>query len=64
MRTRYLTPGEAASVLHMTRSGVVWLLDTRQLRGTRTATGRRLVSVRSVEKLAHERELRETAETR
>jgi excisionase family DNA binding protein len=52
----YLTPTEAARQLGMTRSGVLWMVDTRRLHAVRTDTGRRLISRRDVERLRKQRE--------
>lgn len=56
MRVTYLTPSEAARLLGLSRSGVVWLIDTRRLRATKTPTGRRLVSIRDLERLQRDRQ--------
>lgn len=53
---RWLLPGEAAKRLGLSRSGTLWLADTRRLRMTRTDTGVRLLSARDVERLRAERE--------
>jgi excisionase family DNA binding protein len=53
---RWLTPGEAAQRLGCSRSGVIWLADTRKVRTVRTESGRRLVSARDLERLQRERE--------
>ncbi len=52
----WLLPGEVAKRLGMTRSGVLWLADTRRVRAVRTATGVRLISRREVERLRKQRE--------
>ena len=52
----WLLPGEAATILRMTPSGVRWLADTGRVRSIRTATGRRLLSAVDVERLRRERE--------
>jgi hypothetical protein len=52
----WLLPSEAAELLGITASGARWLVDTRQVRSTRTATGRRLISAVDVERLRRERE--------
>ncbi len=52
----WLTPTEAGRVLGVTASGVRWMADTRRLRGTRTPSGRRLISARDLERLRRERE--------
>lgn len=57
-RARFLTPGEASAALGISPSGVRWLSDTRQLRTTRTQTGRRLLLASDVERLRREREQR------
>jgi excisionase family DNA binding protein len=56
MRNPWLLPGEAARRLGLSRSGVLWLADTRRLRAIRTESGRRLVSARDLERLKQERE--------
>ena len=53
--SRFLTPGEAALRLGVSRSGAVWLADTQRVRAIRTPTGRRLLSARDVERLRIER---------
>jgi excisionase family DNA binding protein len=55
---RFLTPGEAGRRLGLSRSGVVWLVDTRKLRAHRTASGRRIIPVGAVAKFAEERRAR------
>ena len=50
----WLTTGDAASKLGLSRQGVVWLLENRRLRGARTALGW-LVDPRDVEREARER---------
>jgi excisionase family DNA binding protein len=55
MGMHWLTPSEAAQRLCLSRSGVVWMVDTRRLRAVRTETGRRLISRRDVERLRQER---------
>lgn len=54
--TAWLTPGEAARRLGVTRSAAVWFVDTRRVRAVKTPTGRRLLSARDVERLRVERE--------
>lgn len=56
MASAYVTPGEAARALGVSRSGVLWLVDTRRLRAIRTDTGRRLVSRRAVRRLREEQQ--------
>lgn len=56
MRVTYLTPTEAARMLGISRSGVLWLVDTRRLRAVRTPSGRRLISARDVYRLKQVRE--------
>jgi len=51
---QWLTTGDAASKLGMSRQGVVWLLQNRRLRGVRTALGW-LCDPADVERLAQER---------
>jgi excisionase family DNA binding protein len=55
MASAYVTPSEAARALGVSRSGVLWLVDTCRLRAVRTDTGRRLISRRDVERLRQER---------
>lgn len=57
MTSRWLTPSEAARKLGVSRSGVLWLVDTRKVHAFRTETGRRLVSARDLERLRREREI-------
>jgi excisionase family DNA binding protein len=45
----WMTPGEAAQVLHLSPSRVRVLADSRRLRTFRTPSGRRLIASRSVE---------------
>jgi excisionase family DNA binding protein len=53
--TLWLTPGEAARRLGVSRSGAVWFVDTRRVKAVKTPTGRRLISARDVERLRAER---------
>lgn len=55
LRSRFLTPGEAAAVLGISPSGARWMADTRQVRTMRTPSGRRLLSASDVERLRRER---------
>ncbi len=49
---QWLTVGEAASVLGLSRERIRYLVDARRLRGAvRTPTGRRLIPWRAVEAL-------------
>jgi hypothetical protein len=50
----WLTTGQAASRLDLSRQGVVWLLEHRRLRGARTALGW-LCDPQDVERLRRER---------
>ena len=61
MRTNWLRPGEAARELGLSRSGILWLADTRKVRSVRTPSGWRLLSARDVERLRQEREQRARA---
>jgi excisionase family DNA binding protein len=61
MKIRWRVPGEAAKHLGLSRSGVLWLVDTGRLRAVRTETGRRLISARDLERLRQEREQRAQA---
>ena len=58
MAAAYMTPAETARALRISRSGVLWMVDTRRLRAVRTDTGRRLVLRRDVERLCGERDKR------
>lgn len=51
---QWLTTGQAASRLGMSRQGVVWLIEERKLRAANTALGR-LVAPEDVERLRRER---------
>jgi excisionase family DNA binding protein len=52
---RWLTPSEAAQRLGMSASGVRWMVDTGRVRPIRTANGRRLVSLRDLDRVRVDR---------
>jgi excisionase family DNA binding protein len=56
LASAYLTPGETARALKVSRSAVLWMADTRRLRAVRTDSGRRLISRRDVERVRQARE--------
>jgi excisionase family DNA binding protein len=51
---QWLTTGEAARRLGLSRQGVVWLIEARKLRAANTALGR-LVDPRDVARVRRER---------
>jgi hypothetical protein len=60
MSARWLLPGEAATILQMSRSGARWLADTRRIRSIRTASGVRLLSTQDVERFRERRARKKT----
>ncbi|MBM3471552.1 MAG: helix-turn-helix domain-containing protein [Armatimonadetes bacterium] len=51
----FFTPAEVARRMGVSRSTVLWWTDTHKLKALRTATGRRLIPARSLQKFTEDR---------
>lgn len=57
---RWYAPSEAARILNVSRSAILWYCDTRRLRCARTLEGRRIIPARALRKFVEERRQRQT----